>query len=71
MTGRLVSLLPEYATQQTPVHAVYPHSRYFSAKTRTFIDFLAARFGHLPQIKHDGASGNRNMRAPRGLRAVS
>ena len=71
-TGRLVRLLPEYATHQTPVHAVYPHSRYISAKTRTFIDFLAARFGHLPQIKDEGVSRTTNMRAPPpGLRAVS
>jgi hypothetical protein len=27
-----------------PVHAVYPHSRYLSAKARTFIDFLVASF---------------------------
>jgi DNA-binding transcriptional LysR family regulator len=42
--GRLIRLLPEYATQGTPVHAVYPHSQYMSAKTRTFMEFLASRF---------------------------
>jgi DNA-binding transcriptional LysR family regulator len=56
--GRLIRLLPEYATLETPVHAVYPHSRYLSAKTRTFIDFLAARFGHAPLIKRDRVNGN-------------
>src|SRR5271163_521713 len=48
--GRLIHLLADYATQETPVHAVYPHSRFLSAKTRTFIDFLAARSAHAPQI---------------------
>jgi|ERR1700686_4384252 DNA-binding transcriptional LysR family regulator len=60
---RLIRLLPEYTTQETPVYAVNPHSRYLSAKTRTFIDFLAARFAHLPQIKHDGLNGGSNVRA--------
>ena len=52
--GRLIRLLPGYATQETPVYAVYPHGRYLSAKTRTFIDFLTARFAHRPQIKQNG-----------------
>jgi DNA-binding transcriptional LysR family regulator len=43
--GRLVRLLPNYKTHEIPVYAIYP-SRNPSAKTRTFIDFLAARFGH-------------------------
>jgi DNA-binding transcriptional LysR family regulator len=53
-TGRLVRLLPDYVTHQIPVYAVYPHGRYLSAKTRTFIDFLAARCSHAPQIKSNG-----------------
>jgi DNA-binding transcriptional LysR family regulator len=56
-TGRLVRLLPDYKTQETPVYAVYPHSHFLSAKTRTFIDFLAARFAHVPQIKQNGHNG--------------
>jgi DNA-binding transcriptional LysR family regulator len=52
--GRLVRLLPEYKTQETPVYAVYPHSHYLSAKTRTFIDFLAARFAHPRESKQNG-----------------
>ncbi len=52
--GRLIRLLPEYATAETPVHAVYPHSRYLSVKTRTFIDFLATRCARSPRIKGDG-----------------
>jgi DNA-binding transcriptional LysR family regulator len=42
--GRLVRVMKDYRTQETPVYAIYP-SRNPSAKTRTFIDFLAARFG--------------------------
>jgi DNA-binding transcriptional LysR family regulator len=58
--GRLVRLLPGYATHQIPVYAVYPHGRYLSAKTRTFIDFLAARCSHAPQIKSNGVKSVAN-----------
>ena len=54
--GRLTRLLSKYKTPATPVYAVYPHSNFLSAKTRTFIDFLAARFAQLPQMKRDGGS---------------
>jgi DNA-binding transcriptional LysR family regulator len=64
--GRLIRLLPDYTMQDIPVYAVYPHSRFLSAKTRTFIDFLATRFG-LPQNKHDGI-GTDDLRQP--LRAA-
>jgi DNA-binding transcriptional LysR family regulator len=69
--GRLTRLLPEYKTQDTPVFAVYPHSSYLSAKTRTFIHFLAARFAHLQQIKHDDLRGASNARATPDLREVA
>jgi len=55
--GNLIQLLPEYTTQETPVHAVYPHGRLLSAKTRTFIDFLAARCNHTAQAKRHAANG--------------
>jgi DNA-binding transcriptional LysR family regulator len=54
-TGRLVPLLPEYTKTGIPVHAVYSHSRFLSAKTRTFIDFLGARFGRTPQAQNGHA----------------
>jgi DNA-binding transcriptional LysR family regulator len=69
--GRLVRLLPDYKTQETPVYAVYPHSHYLSAKTRTFIDFLAARFAHLPAIKQNGRDGAKAMHVPPDLRTVT
>jgi DNA-binding transcriptional LysR family regulator len=69
--GRLVRLLPEYATQATPIYAVYPHSRYLSAKARTFIDFLALRFGRWPQAKQSRANDKSRGRAPPRLREAS
>jgi DNA-binding transcriptional LysR family regulator len=66
--GSLIRVLPEFSTAETPVHAVYPHSRYLSAKTRTFIDFLAARSARRLQIKGDGKS---EAHAAPTLRAVS
>jgi hypothetical protein len=63
-----VRLLPEYKTQDTPVYALYPHSHCLSAKTRTFVDFLAARFGHLPRIKQNG--GDSAIDLPPDLRAT-
>jgi DNA-binding transcriptional LysR family regulator len=68
--GRLIRLLPEYATAETAVHAVYPHSRHLSAKTRTFIDFLASRFVRSHETEQDGANGIRNVQAPPSLHAV-
>jgi DNA-binding transcriptional LysR family regulator len=40
--GRLIPLLRSYRVADIPIHAVYPHSRFLSAKVRTFVDFLAA-----------------------------
>jgi len=54
--GNLVRLLPGYVTPDTPVYAVYPPGDHLSAKTRTFIDFLATRFVRLRPIAQ--ASGN-------------
>jgi DNA-binding transcriptional LysR family regulator len=68
--GRLIRLLPDFKTQETPVYAVYPHSHFLSAKTRTFIDFLAARFAHVPQIKQNGHNGIEQTHTPSDLRAA-
>ncbi len=69
--GRLVRLLPGYRTPDTPVYAVYPHSHFLSAKTRTFIDFLAARFAHRPQSKQNGHDDTKPIPMPADLRAVT
>jgi DNA-binding transcriptional LysR family regulator len=59
--GRVIRLFPDYSTPETPVNAVYPHNHYLSAKTRTFIDFLAARFGHSVRVL---GNGNTNVLKP-------
>jgi len=59
-------------THQIPVHAAHPHGRYLSAKTRTFIDFLAARCSHAPQVKSNGVksvAGNADKAAVDGVQA--
>jgi DNA-binding transcriptional LysR family regulator len=43
--GRLVRVLADYAPAPTGVYAVYPSRRHLSAKVRSFVDFLAERFG--------------------------
>jgi DNA-binding transcriptional LysR family regulator len=46
--GRLVPLLPRYAAPAVPIHAVYASRRHLSAKVRSFVDFIAARFAADP-----------------------
>jgi DNA-binding transcriptional LysR family regulator len=43
-SGALVQLLTDYSLPRAPIAAVYPSRRHLSAKVRTFVDFLAARF---------------------------
>ena len=47
-SGALVPLLRGYSVPSIPIHVVYPSRRHLSAKVRTFVDFLFARFetGH-------------------------
>ena len=52
--GRLVSVLRAYTPPDAAIRAVYPHRRN-SAKVRTFIDFLVARFGD-DRDRQDAAS---------------
>jgi DNA-binding transcriptional LysR family regulator len=47
--GRLVTLLQGFAAPEAALYAVYPPGRHLSAKLRSFIDFLAARFGEEPE----------------------
>ena len=68
--GRLVRLLPAFTMPDIPVHAVYPHSRLLSAKTRTLIDFLAARLAK--PSRHEASrrgNGSDRIQAPQ-LRAA-
>ena len=44
--GRLVEVLPEWAGELGPLQLVFPSRRLLPARTRLFIDALAARFAH-------------------------
>ena len=48
--GRLVALLTDWRSHSLSVHVVYPHRPLLSAKVRSFVDFLAQRFGPTPPI---------------------
>jgi DNA-binding transcriptional LysR family regulator len=63
--GRLLRIMPEYRTHETPVYAVYP-SRNPSAKTRTFIDFLAARYGRARDDAAEAEPGRLNGKGHNG-----
>lgn len=43
-THQLIPLLPDFEMPPLGIYAVYPATRYISAKVRTFIDFLVDRF---------------------------
>ncbi len=47
-SGRLVTVLDDYAAAPLVLRAIYPHSHHLSAKVRAFVDFLVARFGREP-----------------------
>jgi DNA-binding transcriptional LysR family regulator len=46
--GRLRPVLPGYRLPELGIHAVWPPGRHVSAKLRSFVDFIAARFGPEP-----------------------
>jgi len=46
--GRLVLLMPDYKPVESELSAIYPPGKNPSAKVRSLIDFLAARFGPEP-----------------------
>jgi len=47
--GSLVSLCPDYTFHSdVAIYAIYPHRRFLPAKTRAFIEFLAASYGPEP-----------------------
>ena len=51
-SGRLVRLLPDYPPPEQALYALYPPGRHLSAKVRSFVDFLVARFGGEPAWDH-------------------
>lgn len=48
--GRLIILMPEWQSQDVPVHALYQRSRYMAPRVRALLDFLIARFS---TVSHD------------------
>ena len=68
--GRLIAMMPVYKTVPFPFHAVYPHSRYLSAKVKTFVDFLVAWFDRPSPIKIKRLSNEQEPRSVRELRAA-
>jgi DNA-binding transcriptional LysR family regulator len=46
--GRLVRLLPDYPPPEQALYALYSPGRHLSAKGRSFVDFLIARFSGEP-----------------------
>lgn len=56
-SGRLVQLLPGYTPPSIGIYATYASRRHLSAKVRTFVDFLIARFAGTPpwRLASDGA----------------
>jgi DNA-binding transcriptional LysR family regulator len=46
--GSLVQVLPGWAPPSLALHAVWPPTRHLPAKTRSFVEFLAGRFGEPP-----------------------
>jgi len=49
LAGRLVPLLTNWRSRDLSIRALYPHRPLLSAKVRTFVDFLADRFGPEPE----------------------
>ncbi|WP_041777914.1 LysR family transcriptional regulator [Beijerinckia indica] len=43
IAGRLEIVLPNFPLPMTPIHAVYPHSRYAAARVRLCVDYLIER----------------------------
>ncbi len=43
--GRLVQVLPQYATPDADIYAVYPQRHQLAARVRAFVDFLALSLG--------------------------
>lgn len=46
--GALESVLHDFEADPISIYAIYPHRRHLSARVRSFVDFLAARFGDNP-----------------------
>jgi len=48
-SGRLVQVLPQYATPEADIYAVYHQRHQLSSRIRLFVDFLVGRFSQAPR----------------------
>ena len=64
--GRLVAILAQWRGPGVDIHAVYPSRRHLSAKVRSFVDYLAARFATRQewQLDHAAQLESRRDRPP-------
>jgi DNA-binding transcriptional LysR family regulator len=53
--GELVRVLPEWATEAVPVHAVYPSNRYLAPNVRAFVDVAVHRLAAAAASEHSFA----------------
>lgn len=53
--GRLETVLDDFVPVDVQVSAIWPGNRHLSAKVRTFVDFLRARYGPTPYWDPPGA----------------
>jgi DNA-binding transcriptional LysR family regulator len=64
--GRLVSLMPGYKPVESELSVICPPGKNLSAKVRSLIDFLAARFGpEPPRDEWDTTERTKKSRARR------
>jgi len=47
-SGRLKPVLEKYEPGKLPIHAIYAHRKYLSAKVRTFINYIQSYFQSPP-----------------------
>ena len=52
--GRMVQLLPDWASDPLPVHIIYPQNRHMSAKVRVFVEWVSDVFANHPQMRLGG-----------------
>ncbi len=63
--GRLVEIVLDHPTQELPgVFAAYPADRRPPAKVRSFVDFMARRFGPVPPWDRRDAGGSSDEAGP-------
>ncbi|QNA90512.1 LysR family transcriptional regulator [Massilia sp. Dwa41.01b] len=49
--GRMVQVLPDWASDPLPVHIVYPQNRHLSAKVRVFVEWISELFANHPHMR--------------------